>query len=70
MCEIEIFMAILNLLHFYFYPKTSCPEICIFFDIFNEIPRYFIFTSILYKWNFKVILLLVHYKTVFGNDHL
>lgn len=44
MCEIEVFMAILNLLHFYFYPKTSGSKICSFVDVVNEIPTYLIFT--------------------------
>lgn len=64
MCENEVFVAILNLLHFYFYPKTSYFEIFSFFDVFNEIPKYLIFTKVLYKWNFKVILFLMHYKTI------
>lgn len=42
MCENEVFVAILNLLHFYFYPKTSYFEILSFFDVFNEIPKYLI----------------------------
>lgn len=44
MCENEVFVAILNLLHFYFYQKTSYFEIFSFFDVFNEIPKYLIFT--------------------------
>ena len=69
MCEIEVFVVILNLLHFYFYPKNSYSEIFSFFDIFNEIFKYLIFNEILYRWSFKVILFLVHDKAVFGKNH-